>query len=88
MHRGGTRNLGLVKSIGKAMVEAMHEKPFQEAKGESPVHQAGNLLLGQNCIKMDSPWGSNFCNPMDRFNRKSGSWRPFSFFLYVYIASS
>ena len=50
----------MVKSIGKAMVEAMHQKPFHEAKGESPVHQAGNLLLGQNCIKMDSPWGSNF----------------------------
>ena len=82
-----------MKSIRKAMVEAMHEKPFHEAKGESPVHQAGNLLLGQNCIKMDSPWGSNFCDQVDRFNRKSGlvdkvvrglSWRPFSFFLYAY----
>ncbi|WKA11750.1 hypothetical protein VitviT2T_029220 [Vitis vinifera] len=38
------------------MVKAMHEKPFHEVKGESPVHQAGNLLLDQNCIKMDSPW--------------------------------
>ena len=54
------------------MVEAMHEKPFHEAKGERPVHQAGNLLLDQNCIKMDSPWASNFCNQVDRFNRKSG----------------
>ena len=76
------------------MVKAMHEKPFHEVKGESPVHQAGNLLLGQNCIKMDSPWGSNFCNQVDRFNRKSGlvdkvvrglSWRPFSFFLCVQL---
>ena len=80
----------MVKSIGKAM---HHEKPFQEAKEESPVHQAGNLLLSQNCIKIDSPCGSNFYNPVDRFTRKSGlvdkvvgglTWRPFSFFLYVY----
>ena len=87
----------MVKSIGKAMVEAMHQKPFHEAKGERPVHQAGNLLLGQNYIKMNRPWGSNFCDQVDRFNRKSGLVDKVvrglypgghSHFSYMFIASS